>query len=209
MSSGWAEEHNARVSVCVCAKKCANILTDFKTQMCLCARHFSTRLQFLWQTGMQMLDTKGDTEETQLNYFFCGSTIGVFELYVASFETMHIFFPDLYAKCSVHSIHPSAVITIQCPLSSGLNSRSTRESVTSSITSFGRRMGDQPLICIRSAGVGGGTQTRVATAPLCSCGPTWASAGTLWLLISAPSLTHSLPLSHLSHSPLPFLICSV
>lgn len=36
-----------------------------------------------------MLDTKGDTEETQLNYFFCGSTIGVFELYVASFETMH------------------------------------------------------------------------------------------------------------------------
>lgn len=44
-----------------------------------------------------MFDAKADAEETQLNYFFCGSTIGSFEPY-AAFETMHIFFPDLYGK---------------------------------------------------------------------------------------------------------------
>lgn len=38
-------------------------------------------------------------------------------------------YPDLYAKSCVHPIHPSAVMTVWCPLSSGLDFRGARQRV--------------------------------------------------------------------------------
>lgn len=53
-------------------------LTFSHTQMCPHARHFSTNFSLCdkWECK---LDTKGDKKkkETQLDYFFCSSTIGV------------------------------------------------------------------------------------------------------------------------------------
>ena len=178
--------------------------------------HFPSKLQFfltVHKRGYVNVTHQGrQRRHSSITFLYLWQHHRGFWVCGAPFETTQTSWPICKVLCA--SGHDCSLCPPSLYIWVGLERREA-ESVTSSVTTnacVGGRRGDQTpdlnQACWCWVGGGGDTQRLEWQLRLCSCGPTWASAGTLSLLLSAPSLNHSLTVSHLSRSPFARLIWS-
>lgn len=157
----WAEEHSA--SVCVCL---------FMHEIVFTGRVFIQTCIFF------IIPRQTQKRHSSITFLFCSKPLGVLTVRP---PWRPCIYPDLYAKSYLYPTQPSAAISVRFPFhlvwileARGRECDLQRDS---SVCVCGRR--DQQN-WMRGVRVGGDKEE---SAPLCSCGPTWASAGTLSLLV--------------------------